>query len=90
MEDKELIYKFEEYLYAIKNYSNYTVNGYVKDVTDFAQFLRENKFASKLLDVKRSKTCHYYVSHLVRKGYVAKSINRKITTNIYIDNLHLQ
>ena len=80
MEDKELIVKFEEYLFVIKNYSNYTVNGYIKDVTDFAKFIRENKFAARLIDVKRSKTCHYYVSELVRKGYVAKSINRKISS----------
>ena len=80
MDDKELIAKFEEYLYVIKNYSNYTVNGYVKDVTDFAKFIRDNKFAAKLIDVKRSKTCHYYVSELVRKGYVAKSVNRKISS----------
>ena len=80
MDDKQLITKFEEYLYVIKNYSNYTVNGYVKDVNDFADFIKSNKFAGKLVDVKRSKTCHYYVSHLVRKGYVAKSINRKISS----------
>ena len=80
MDDKELIAKFEEYLYVIKNYSNYTVNGYVKDVIDFAKFIRDNKFAAKLIDVKRSKTCHYYVSELVRKGYVAKSVNRKISS----------
>ena len=80
MDDKKLIAKFEEYLYVIKNYSNYTVNGYVKDVCDFAKFIRDNKFAARLVDVKRSKTCHYYVSELVRKGYVARSINRKISS----------
>lgn len=80
MQDQDLIKKFEEYLYVIKNYSKYTVEGYVKDVNDFAKFVRENKFASSLIDVKRSKTCHYYVSELVRKGYVAKSINRKISS----------
>jgi integrase/recombinase XerC len=80
MDDKKLIAKFEEYLYVIKNYSNYTVNGYVKDVTDFAKFIRDNKFAARLIDVKRSKTCHYYVAELVRKGYVAKSVNRKISS----------
>ena len=80
MQDQDLIKKFEEYLYVIKNYSKYTVEGYVKDVKDFAEFIHDNKFASKLVDVKRSKTCHYYVSELVRKGYVAKSINRKISS----------
>ena len=80
MQDQEIISKFEEYLYVIKNYSKYTVSGYVKDVKDFANFIKTNKFAAKLIVVKRSKTCHYYVSELVRKGYEAKSINRKISS----------
>ena len=80
MQDKDIIVKFEEYLFVIKNYSKYTVTSYVKDVTDFAEFIKKNKFAAKLIDVKRTKTCHYYVSELVRKGYVAKSINRKISS----------
>ena len=80
MSDQDLIKKFEDYLYVIKNYSKYTVNGYVKDVNDFAKYLRDNKLASSLKDIKRSRTCSYYVSELVKKGYQAKSINRKISS----------
>ena len=80
MQDKDLIKKFEDYLYVIKNYSKYTVSGYIKDVNDFLKYIRDNKLASSLIDIKRSRTCSYYVSELVKKGYAAKSINRKISS----------
>ena len=80
MRDQDLIKKFEEYLYVIKNYSKYTVNAYCKDVSDFQTFIKTNKLASSLLDIRRSRTCHNYVSELVKKGYEAKSINRKISS----------
>ena len=80
MRDQDLIKKFEEYLYVIKNYSKYTVNGYSKDVNDFQEFIKTNKLAASLLDIRRSRTCHNYVSELVKKGYEAKSINRKISS----------
>ena len=80
MRDQDLIKKFEEYLYVIKNYSKYTVNAYCKDVSDFQIFIKTNKLASSLLDIRRSRTCHNYVSELVKKGYEAKSINRKISS----------
>lgn len=80
MQDKDLVKKFEDYLYVIKNYSNYTVSGYIKDVEDFSKYLRDNKLASSLTDIRRSRTCSYYVSELVKKGYAAKSINRKISS----------
>ena len=72
MQDQDLIKKFEDYLYVIKNYSKYTVDGYIKDVMDFSKYIRNNKLASSLVDIRRSKTCSYYVSELVRKGYAAK------------------
>lgn len=80
MQDQDLINKFEEYLFVIKNYSEYTVRAYVKDVTDFQKYVKSNKLASNLLDIRRSRTCSYYVSELVKKGYEAKSINRKISS----------
>ena len=80
MQDQDLIKKFEEYLFVIKNYSKYTVSGYVKDVLDFSKYLRTNKLASGLTGIKRSRTCSFYVSELVDKGYEAKSINRKISS----------
>ena len=80
MQDQDLIKKFEDYLHVIKNYSKYTVTGYVKDVLDFSKYLRENKLASSLIGIKRSRTCSFYVSELVSKGYEGKSINRKISS----------
>lgn len=80
MQDKDLILKFSNYLLVIRNYSPHTVNGYVKDVEDFSKYIKENKFASGLSDIKRSRTCSYYVSELVKKGYEARSINRKISS----------
>ena len=80
MQDQDLIKKFEDFLYVIKNYSKHTINGYVKDVIDFSEYLKKNKLASSLTYIKRSRTCSYYVSELVKKGYEAKSINRKISS----------
>ena len=80
MQDQDLIKKFEDYLYVIRNYSKYTVSGYIKDVEDFLKYIRTNKLASSLTDIRRSRTCSYYVSELVKKGYAAKSINRKISS----------
>ena len=80
MQDQDLIKKFEEYLYVIKNYSKHTVYGYVKDVVDFSKYLKDNKLASSLKDIRRSRTCSYYVSELVKKGFEARSINRKISS----------
>ena len=80
MQDKDLIKKFEDYLYVIKNYSKHTVYGYIKDVTDFSKYLRDNKLASSLTDIRRSRTCSFYVSELVKKGFEARSINRKISS----------
>lgn len=80
MQDQDLIKKFEEYLFVIKNYSEYTVRAYIKDVTDFQQYIKINKLASNLLDIRRSRTCSYYVSEMVKKGYEAKTINRKISS----------
>ena len=80
MQDQDIIKKFEEYLFVIKNYSEYTVRAYIKDVNDFLKYIKDNKLASNLLDIRRSRTCSYYVSELVKKGYEAKSINRKISS----------
>ena len=80
MQDQDLIKKFEEYLFVIKNYSEYTVRAYIKDVCDFQKYIKDNKLASSLLDIRRSRTCSYYVSEMVKKGYEAKSINRKISS----------
>lgn len=80
MSDQEIIEKFENYLYAIKNYSKYTVSGYVKDVNNFNTFIKDNKYANSLATIHNSRVCNYYVSTLVNKNYVAKTINRKISS----------
>lgn len=80
MQDQDLIIKFEEYLFVLRNYSKYTVNGYLKDVKDFQKYLKDNKLAQSLTDIKRSRTCSYYISELVKKGYEPRTINRKISS----------
>ena len=57
MQDQDIIKKFEEYLFVIKNYSEYTVRAYIKDVNDFLKYIKDNKLASNLLDIRRSRTC---------------------------------
>ncbi len=80
MEDLDLIKQFKDYLFGVRNYSEYTVNNYGKDVLEFSTFLREYKMARNLLGVNRDRICHNYLSELVRKGYAAKTVNRKISS----------
>ena len=80
MEDLDLIKQFKDYLFGVRNYSEYTVNNYGKDVLEFSTFLREYKMARNLVGVNRDRICHNYLSELVRKGYAAKTVNRKISS----------
>ena len=41
--NKQII-EFEKYLKYQKNYSDYTVNNYIRDINEYNEFLNVNKF----------------------------------------------
>ncbi len=78
--DKEAIDAYYEYLYSIKNYSINTVNSYIKDVTEFSEFISSEKMAAGLLFLKNNRVCKNFVSHLSYKNDSSTSINRKLSS----------
>lgn len=79
MEDKNLINEFVIYL-TNKNFSNYTISNYEHDVIEFNEFILSEHLARNLLDVKRERIVFNYISNLNRKGYSARTVNRKISS----------
>ncbi|HHW79640.1 MAG TPA: tyrosine-type recombinase/integrase [Acholeplasmataceae bacterium] len=86
---------FHDYLKVIKNYSNNTVTSYMKDLTDFDNFLINEELAENVLDVRRERLGRYYLSFLEESGYSKKSIARKISSlrtfyNYMVSQKHLE
>lgn len=77
--DDEAIRKYEMYLEAERNYSEYTVLNYINDVKDFKEFLSSNEFGS-LVKVDKPNIARYYISHLSESDYKKKSIARKLSS----------
>ena len=44
---KDAIEKYRVYLDVEKNYSEHTVNGYIKDIEDFSEYLKTEKFGAR-------------------------------------------
>lgn len=91
---KDLILKFIDEIKYEKNYSNLTVNGYLKDLDLFLEYLNEN-------NIKSYKNIEYddirlYITYLHSLNYTNKTISRHISAlrsffkylkvNKYIDN----
>lgn len=76
---KEAIEKYRVYLDVEKNYSNYTVEGYIKDIEEFAKFLKEQEFGT-VLTITKSNVPRYYLSHLTTSNFTKKSIARKLSS----------
>lgn len=72
--------QFHYFLKTIKNYSPNTITSYIKDVTDFANFLTREELAASPLDVRRERIARYYLSFLGDNGFSKKSISRKISS----------
>ncbi|MBE0700987.1 MAG: tyrosine-type recombinase/integrase [Acholeplasmataceae bacterium] len=70
---------YRTFLTIEKNFSMYTISGYIKDVEDFSTFIGKEELASDLLDVTRERLARHYLSHLDEQGYSKKSIARKIS-----------
>ena len=69
--------KFIEYLKYQKNYSNYTITNYYKDIEEYYKFLDTNKF--KYNDVDYDK-CIKYLNFLNDNNYSKSSISRKLSS----------
>lgn len=76
---KEAIEKYRIYLDVEKNYSEYTVNGYIKDIEDFAEYLKTENFGT-VLSINKKNIPRYYLSSLTTNNYSKKSISRKLSS----------
>lgn len=76
---KDALDKYRNYLEVEKNYSMYTIQSYFKDINDFQDFLKLEKYGD-LLRVKSDNIARYYISHLVTNGFSRKSIARKVSS----------
>lgn len=76
---KEAIEKYQIYLDVEKNYSEYTVNGYIKDIEEFAEYLKTENFGT-LLSINKNNIPRYYLSYLTTNSYSKKSISRKLSS----------
>lgn len=76
----DLIGSFKNHLLIEKNYSEYTVKSYVRDILDFENFLKQEGLADGLLDATRDRLGRHYLSHLDAKDYSKTSIARKISS----------
>ena len=74
---KTLIKEFENYLKYQKNYSSYTVNNYIRDVNEYEEFLKDNKFKYDNVDYE---ICIKYLNFLTSKNLSKSSISRKLSS----------
>ena len=73
----KLIQDFNSYLKFQKNYSDYTINNYIRDINEYNDFLNNNKF--KYDDVDYEK-CIKYLNFLNDKKLSKASISRKLSS----------
>ena len=70
--------KFIEYLEVEKNYSNYTILNYKKDIKEFITFLRKECIDSfKKVDYKILRN---YLNEMFNKNYSSKTISRNLSS----------
>lgn len=73
----KLIDEFNKYLKYQKNYSDYTVDNYTKDVTEYNEFLNKNKFKYNNVNYE---ICIKYLNFLNDKKLSKTSISRKLSS----------
>ena len=88
-----LIDIFIEYLKIQKNYSEYTLLNYKKDLVEYSEFLNSNKYKYNEMDYKK---CTTYLLYLDNKKLKKSSISRRLSSlrtfykylvlNNYVDN----
>lgn len=78
--DSEAIEAYKEYLYSERGYSKNTITAYVKDVGDFASWIKEEKRAAGLLYIRNKRIAENYHAILIMNGEKATSVNRKMAS----------
>lgn len=76
--DLELIERFCEYIQVEKNYSNYTVENYKRDILEFRDFIYQENFGT--LKKFTNNANRYYLSHLNQKQLRTRSVARKMSS----------
>ena len=74
---KREINSFIDYLKKQKNYSDYTINNYYKDLIDYSLFLDNNNLQFDKMDYKK---CVDYLRYLDTKNLKRTSISRKLSS----------
>ena len=69
--------KFIDYLKKQKNYSDYTINNYYKDLIEYSLFLNNNNYKFDKMDYKK---CVDYLRYLSEKDLKKTSISRKLSS----------
>lgn len=75
----EALDSYKQYLTSERNYSVYTINSYLKDISEFDDFLKAEGYGS-LLSVQDTGASRNYVARMFNMGLKKKSIARKISS----------
>ena len=73
----EKIIKFLDYLDNQKNYSDYTILNYKKDIEEYYEFLKEKKYSFDNMDYKK---CIDYLLFLEKKELKKTSVSRRLSS----------
>lgn len=74
-----LLQSFTDYLLLEKNYSQLTLKAYLKDISDFSDFI-SSEYDSKTIANANYQQIRSWIVLLVDKGISNRSINRKISS----------
>lgn len=80
MNDMEAIAKYIDYLANVKGYSSNTIVGYHKDIEEFLEFIKSERMAAGLLQIRNNRVCKNYISYLSSLKLASTSINRKLSS----------
>lgn len=75
---KEAISCYEQYLTSERNYSSYTIQSYIGDICEFADFLKAEEFGTLL--TARPTHARAFMTRLFNSGFKRKSIARKLSS----------
>ena len=73
----KLIDEFCEYLKVQRNYSDYTILNYRKDLEEYVEFLNESKYKYDDMDYKK---CINYLLYLDKKNLKKNSVSRRLSS----------
>ena len=70
---------FTDYLMLEKKYSKHTVTSYVKDISSFSMFYKEN-YQEQSIDKVNYAPIRNWIVHLIETGISNRSVNRKVAS----------